>query len=105
MKKVNLKNNIFLIVKKSRSNRRKLDYYLIFPSGDEEYAFTRNYSTACYETFKSGIPINEALHAKKKNTAFMGLIKYLNFMMPYFIEYFELDIKNDKIDVNGIKVV
>lgn len=103
MKKVNLKNNIFLIAKKSEMKKKKLDYYLIFPNGDEEYAFTRNYSTACYESFKSGMPINEALHAKKKNTAFMGLIKYLNFMMPYFIEYFELDINNNVIDTNKIK--
>jgi hypothetical protein len=50
-----------------------LDYYLRTPSGEELYLFTREYSTTCYETCKSGAPINSILHGKKNNTAFMRL--------------------------------
>ena len=41
---------------------------------------------------KSGVPINSVLYGKKNNTAFMNLSKYLNFMMPYFIEYYGLAV-------------
>lgn len=92
MKKVNLKNNIFLVVKKSKNKAKKLDYYFKLPNGDIKYAFTRRYSTTCYEAFKSGMPINEALHCKKNNIAFMSMVKYLNFMMPYFIDYYNFHI-------------
>ena len=39
-----------------------------------------------------GAPINSILHGKKNNTAFMRLVKYLNFMMPYFVEYYDLEV-------------
>ena len=65
MKNINLKHNILLVAKKSKKSGRKLDYYLRMPNGDEEYAFTRNYSNTCYDICKSGYPINKALYAKK----------------------------------------
>lgn len=90
MKKIKIKNNIFLIAKRSSKDKNKLDYYLRMPSGKYEYAFTRKYSMLCYNVCKSGIPLNIVLHRKKKNTAFMSMVDYLNFIMPYLIEYYDL---------------
>ncbi len=92
MKKLNLKRNILLVAKKSAKSKRKIDYYLRMPNGTEEYAFTRNYSFKCYETCKAGYPVNKVLYAKKADTAFMGLVKYLNYIMPYFVEYYGLPV-------------
>ena len=88
-KKYSLKNNT--TIKAMKANDRKLDYYLRTPGGEEIYLFTKEYSTTCYETCKSGAPINTVLHGKKNNPAFMKLVKHLNFMMPYFVEYYELE--------------
>lgn len=88
-KKYSFKNNITITAKKANE---KLDYYLRTPVGEELYLFTRKYSTTCYETCKCGVPINTVLHGKKNNTAFMNLVNYLNFMMPYFAEYYDLEV-------------
>ena len=88
-KKYSFKDNNKIKAKKANN---KLDYYLRTPAGEELYLFTRDYSTACYEACKSGAPINSILHRKKNNTAFMRLVKYLNFMMPYFVEYYDLEV-------------
>lgn len=91
MKKTKIENNIFIVARKSVMNNRKLDYYMQLPNREENYMFTRNYSTECYEACKAGIPVNRLLHTKQRNRAVMNLVSYLNFMMPYFVEYFELD--------------
>lgn len=91
MSKVRVKNNVFIVARKSPAGK-KLDYYMQLPDRKENYMFTRNYSTECYETCKAGIPINQALGIKSRNSAVMNLVKYLNFMMPYFVEYFELSV-------------
>lgn len=73
----------------AKKAHNKLDYYLRTPADDELYLFTREYSTTCYEMCKSGAPIYLTLYGRKNNTAFMNLSKYLNFMMPYFVEYYD----------------
>ena len=78
------------IVAKKAHN--KLNYYLGTPAGDESYLFTREYSTTCYEICKSGAPIHSILYGRKNNMAFMNLSKYLNFMMPYLVEYYDLAV-------------
>ena len=88
MKKISIKNNIFMIGKKN--GQRKLDYYLKMRDGREYYMFTRDHSASCYEICKSAIPVNKVLQIRNRNTAIMGLVKYLNFMMPYFVEYYGL---------------
>lgn len=89
MKKVRVENNIFIIARKS-TRGKLLDYYMQFPNGEEDYLCTKNYSTECFEMCKAGIPINQVLCSRRRNPAVMKLVNYLNFMMPYFIEYFEL---------------
>lgn len=88
-RKVSLKNNNLIMPKKANN---KLDYYLKTQTGEELYLFTNNYSTTCYEMCKSGTPINVVLHGRKNNTAFMNVAKYLNFMMPYFVDYYDLSV-------------
>lgn len=88
-KNYSVKNNNTIIAKKAYN---KLDYYLRTHAGDELYLFTREYSTTCYEMCKSGAPINSILYGRKNNKAFMNLSKYLNFMMPYFVEYYDLAV-------------
>lgn len=91
MSKKSVKNNVFLVAQKSKRGK-KLDYYFELPDGKREYAFTRDYSAICYMTCKSRVPVNQVLFARKRDEKFMGLVKYLNYIMPYFIEYFELDV-------------
>ncbi|MBC3803559.1 hypothetical protein GH808_03795 [Acetobacterium fimetarium] len=86
-KKYSVRTNNTILAKMANN---KLDYYLRTHNGDELYLFTREYSTDCYEMCMSGAPINAVLYGRKKDTAFMNLSKYLNFMMPYFVEYYEL---------------
>ena len=89
MKRVRVENNIFIIAKKS-TKERLLDYYIQLSNGDKEYLFTKNYSTECFEMCKAGMPINQLLCSRRRNPAVMKLVNYLNFMMPYFVEYYEL---------------
>lgn len=87
MKKLNLKNNVFLVAKDVQKEERMLDYYLRLPDGTEEYVFSKRYSSVCYGRCKSGVPVNEVLYGKMRNTAFMNLAKHLRIMMPYMVEY------------------
>lgn len=89
MRKLRVKNNIFVVARKS-VKRNKLDYYMQMPDGEENYMFTKNYSTECYQICRAGAPINRILGIRRRNPAVMKLVNYMNFMMPYFIEYFEL---------------
>ena len=86
-KRYSLKDSNAIMAKKVNN---KLNYYLRTSTGEEYYLFTREYSTTCYEMCKSGAPINSVLFGRKNNTAFMNLSKYLNFMMPYFVDYYDL---------------
>lgn len=89
MKMKRLKNNVFVVARKSPKGK-KIDYFMQMPDKEENYLFTRDYSAKCYEVCKAGIPINRLLGMREKNPAVMRLVKYLNYMMPYFIEYYEL---------------
>lgn len=102
MAKKSVNNNIYLVAQKSDKKERKLDYYLELPNGKREYAFTRNYSAICYMACKSKVPVNRVLYARKRNEAFMGLVKYLNYIMPYFIEYFGLEVREMEKSRNEI---
>lgn len=90
MKKLKLKNNVFLVAKEVQKDKRTLEYYLRLPDGTEEYVFSKEYSSVCYRVCKSGVPVNEVLYGKMRNTAFMNLAKHLKIMMPYMAEYLGL---------------
>ena len=88
----NIKKQKRIIAEESQSPDRWLREPRNNHAGDELYLFTREYSTTCYEMCKSGAQIHSILYGRKKNTAFMNLSKYLNFMMSYFVEYYDLDV-------------
>ena len=88
-KKYSVKNSYSIVAKKKA---RQLDFYVRSHAGEEFYLFTRKYSTTCWETCKSGVPINTILHGRRDNQAFMNLSKHLNHMMPYFVDYYELEV-------------
>ncbi|MBQ8800654.1 MAG: hypothetical protein IJZ55_13955 [Lachnospiraceae bacterium] len=90
MRKVNLKNNVFLVAREVQKDKKMLEYFLQLPDGTEEYVFSKNYSSACYGRCKSGVPVNEVLYGKMRNDAFMNLAKHLRIMMPYMVEYLGL---------------
>ena len=90
MKKLRVANNVFIVARKS-PKERKLDYYMQLPNREESYLFTRKYSAECYEVCKAGTPINDLISRRKRNIALMELVKYVNYRMPYFIEYYELE--------------
>lgn len=88
-KKYLVKNSNVLVAKKSRN---KLNYYLKTLGGEELYLFTREYSMTCYNLCKSGVPVQTVLLARTRNRALMNLSKYLRFMMPYLVEYYNLNV-------------
>ena len=92
---IELNHRISLVAKKNFQGTwktRKLEYYLVLPTGEKYYTFTRNYSTACYEMFKSGKNVNAALRIRSANTALMNLVKYMKHIMPYLAECYGLHI-------------
>lgn len=88
-KSVTLKNSNMVI---ARKNGRSLDYYIKGADKREYYLFTKDFAIRCYQKCKSGIPINNLLHDKNKDTAYMKMIKKLKFMLPYFMEYYDLEV-------------
>lgn len=91
MCKLSFKNNIYFVAKRSEKNRDKLDYYLVIPGRGHEYAFTRDFKSGCYQAYKKPVLLNKVLHERKPNTALMNLKKYVNYIMPYLVEYLNLE--------------
>lgn len=87
MKHLSLNNSYRLTVKKEN---QKLHYYLRMKCGKQLYLFTRSFSPACYRMCKENPLINDILYRREKNTAIMNLVKYMKRMMPYFIDYYNL---------------
>ena len=88
MKKLNVKNNVFLIAQESWKGCRKLDYYLVLKNGKKYYAFSRDYSRRCHTLCQGATPVNTILKIREHNKAVMNLKKYLGRMMPFLMEYY-----------------
>ena len=67
MKKLNVKNNVFLIAQESWKGCRKLDYYLILKNGKKYYAFSRDYSRRCHILCQGATPVNTILKIREHN--------------------------------------
>lgn len=85
MQRTKAKNNVFIVARKNAKTNR-LDYYMQLPDRQEEYMFTRNYSTVCYDLCKSGVRLNQMFSVRSRNTAVMNLVDYLRFFCPYFLK-------------------
>ena len=76
-----------------KDDRMLIDYYLILPSKETIYAFTKNYSNRTYNRCRSGIRVNELTKMRSTDTNLMKLVKYTNYIMPYLADYYDLPIK------------
>lgn len=95
MKSIRVKEKYRLTarLKRLEGGERKLDYYLDIPEEGTMYLFTRNYSNTCYDACKSGIGVMNILYGRKRNVSYMNLVKCLKRMMPYLVEYYELEME------------
>lgn len=91
MCKMSFKNNIYVVAERSVKFRNRLDFYLLVPGRGYEYAFTKKYKRICYEAYKSPVMLNKALHDRRPSVTLMDLKKYINYMMPYLVDYLELE--------------
>ena len=93
MRKVILTNRVKMYGIKDGEGRNKVvHYYIQCPGMERIYAFTRPYSTGAYEICKSGILVNDLSTRRTRDKAVMKLVKYLNVMLPYLREYYDLPV-------------
>ena len=90
-RKVIIQGNVLLItVRDNRGRARSIDFYLLFPDADRVYAFSRDYTANTYRFCRSGIPVNDLSCRRSRDRSVMNLVKYLNVMLPYLTEYYDL---------------
>ncbi|WP_155834107.1 hypothetical protein [Butyrivibrio sp. VCD2006] len=93
MKKIILEEKVKLVGIKNFSGKDKLiDYFLVMPGQEEIYAFSRRYTQRTYDLCKSGIRVNEISTRRSRDHGVMGLVNYLNVMLPYLSEYYDLKV-------------
>lgn len=95
LKHVRLIGNVRLVgvrVEKS-GEKRRVCYYLKTDNNDFLYAFSRNYSRHTYDLCKSGIRVNDLIRRRTRDTAVMNLVDYMNLMLPYLAEIYDLPCK------------
>ncbi len=93
MKKIILKEQIKLVgVKNFKGEDKMIDFFITAPGKANIYAFSKKYTNTIYDICKSGIRVNEISTKRSRNRAVMGLVKYLNVMLPYLTEYYGLEV-------------
>ena len=93
MKKVILEEKVKLYgIKDGEGRDRVVHYYIQYPGAERIYAFTKPFSTGTYEICKSGIRINDLSTRRTRDKAVMKLVEYLNVMLPYLCEYYDLPV-------------
>lgn len=83
-------SNKIKIVGIRKQNNKSIDYYLMLPGCIKIYAFTRSYTRNAYELCKAGISIKTLLQKRTRDAGITKLIKYTAYMMPYFLDEYEL---------------
>ena len=93
MKKVIVKDYVQLIgIKNFKGEDKMIDYYIICPGMERVYAFSKKYIQNAYDLCKSGIRINDLSTRKTRDRGVMILVDYLNMMLPYLCDYYELPV-------------
>ena len=93
MKKIILKEQVKLKgIKNFNGKDRMIDFYITSPGRDDIYAFSRKYSNSTYDICKSGVRVNEISTKRSRNRSVMGVVKYLNVVLPYLTECYGLEV-------------
>ena len=93
MKKIILEEQVKIRGIKNFKGRDKLiDYYIVIPGRHDIYAFSKAYTQNTYNMCKSGIRVNELSVKRSRDRGIMRLTNYLNIMLPYLSEYYELPV-------------
>lgn len=93
MRKVILEEQVRLTGVKNFTGKDKLiDCYIEQPGQDRIYAFSKIFTQNTYDMCKSGIRVNELSTKRSRDRGVMRLVNYLNVMLPYLSEYYELPV-------------
>ncbi len=93
MRKVFVKNQIKLLgIKNFKGKDKLIDYYIVQPDKDDIYVFSKAYTQNTYDLCKSGIRINDLTIKRTRDCGVMRLVNYLNLMMPYLCEYYDIPL-------------
>lgn len=83
-------NILILAVKNFRGEKKMTDYYLVFPSGEKIYAFSKAYTDNTYNLCKGGVRLKTLLFKRSQDAGVMSLVKKIKFMLPYFKEEYDV---------------
>lgn len=93
MKKIILEEQVKIKgVKNYRGKDKLIDYYIEIPGKSKLYAFSKVYTQHTYDMCKSGIRVNELSVKRSRDRGVMRLVNYLNVMLPYLSENYELPV-------------
>ncbi len=93
MKKVIVKDYLQLIgIRNFKGEDKMIDYYIIWPGKERIYAFSKKYFQNAYDLCKSGIRLNDLSTRRTRDKGIMNLVSYLNIMLPYLCDYYELPV-------------
>lgn len=93
MRKVILEGQVRLTGVKNFTGKDKLiDYYIEQPGQDRIYAFSKTFTQNTYDMCKSGIRVNELSTKRSRDRGVMRLVNYLNVVLPYLSDYYELPV-------------
>lgn len=97
MRRAKENSKVYIVAEKfEKEGKQKLDYFIVTKDYKRYYAFTRNYSTVCYEMCKNGIMVHKLWVKRCNNIAVMRLVNHLKRMWKYLTEYYELEEKKKK---------
>lgn len=93
MKNVILEEQVKLTgVKNFKRCEKLIDYYIGQSGQNRIYAFSKVFTQKTYDMCKAGIRINELSAKKSRDRGVMRLVDYLNVMLTYLSEYYELPV-------------
>ena len=93
MRHITLKENVLLEGKFTEKNGKwMIDYYIVVPNQKKVFAFRRNYTKGTYKLCQSGIRINELTTLRSRDKAIMNLVKYINKVLPFLVEYYGIPV-------------
>ena len=91
MKKIILEEQVKISgIKNFRGEEKLIDFYIEQPGQDKLFVFSKVFTQNTYNLCKSGVRVNELSCKKTRNKGVMRLVNYLNVMLPYLTEYYEL---------------